>query len=90
MTVRSAPLAAGCLRKTQRRRQVFFDSNSGKHKPRGFKRTMLMRKTIERVFGEAKVWHWMARARYRGLERVKIQVFLTFMVMNVKKMAGAA
>jgi len=62
---------------------------AGKHKPRGFKRAMRMRKTIERVFGEAKVWHRMARARYRRLERVKIQVLMTFMVMNVKKMARA-
>ena len=84
---RKCPLAAGCLRKTQRRRQVFFDPDTGKHKPRGFKRAMRMRKTIERVFGEAKVWHRITRARYRGLDRVKIQVLMTFMVMNVKKMA---
>ena len=86
---RACPQAAGCLRKTQRRRQVFFNPDTGKHKPRGFKRAMLMRKTIERAFGEAKVWHRMARARYRGLDRVTVQVLMTFMVMNVKKMARA-
>ena len=86
---RECPYAAGCLTKSQRRRQVFFDPDTGKHKPRGFKRAMHMRKAIERVFGEAKVWHRMSRARYRGLDRVKVQILMTFMVMNVKKMAKA-
>jgi len=48
-----------------------------------------MRKTIERAFSEVKAWHRMARARYRGLDRMTIQVLMTFMVMNVKKMARA-
>lgn len=43
------------------------------------------RKLIERKFGEAKRWHGMRRARYRGKWRVTIQVFLTFIVMNVKR-----
>ena len=44
------------------------------------------RKRIEAKFGEAKKHHRMARARYRGRWRVAIQVFMTFTVMNTKRM----
>ena len=44
------------------------------------------RKRIEAKFGEAKRHHQMARARYRGRWRVAIQVFMTFIVMNTKRM----
>jgi len=44
------------------------------------------RKRIEAKFGEAKKHHRMARARYRGRWRVAIQVFMTFIVMNSKRM----
>jgi hypothetical protein len=48
---------------------------------------MRVRKTVERLFGEAKVWHRMGRARYRGLGRVAMGVIMTLIVMNAKKMA---
>ena len=41
---------------------------------------------IEAKFGEAKKHHFLARARYRGRWRVAIQVFMTFLVMNLKRM----
>lgn len=44
------------------------------------------RKRIERKFGEAKKWHGLSRARYRGRWRVAIQAFMTFIVVNVKRM----
>jgi len=44
------------------------------------------RRRIEAKFGEAKKHHRMARARYRGRWRVAIQVFMTFIVMNSKRM----
>ncbi|WP_370636981.1 transposase [Gelria sp. Kuro-4] len=50
------------------------------------KKAMRIQRTIERVFGEAKTWHGMARARYRGRFRVPIQVFLPLSAY-VKKMA---
>lgn len=34
------------------------------------------RKMVERKFGEAKKWHGMGRARYRGRAKVKIQVLM--------------
>ena len=44
------------------------------------------RKGIERKFGEAKKWHGLRRARYRGKWRVTIQVLMTFIVVNIKRM----
>lgn len=44
------------------------------------------RRRIEAKFAETKKHHQMARARYRGRWRVAIQVFMTFIVMNLKKM----
>jgi len=49
---------------------------------------MRVRKTVERLFGEAKVWHRMGRARYRRRGRVSIQVIMTLIVANAKKMAA--
>ncbi len=51
------------------------------------KDAFIKRKGIERKFGEAKVWHRLSRARYRERTRVAIQVFMTFLVLNVKRMA---
>lgn len=44
-----------------------------------------IRKAIERKIGEAKKWHGLTRARYRGKWRVAIQVLMTFLVLNVKR-----
>ncbi|MFZ5769618.1 MAG: transposase [Bacillota bacterium] len=43
---------------------------------------------MERVFGEAKKWHGLGRARYRGKWRVYVQAAITFAVMNVKKIVN--
>jgi IS5 family transposase len=43
------------------------------------------RKRIERKFGEAKQWHALGRARYWGKAKVAIQAFLTFLVLNTKR-----
>lgn len=52
-----------------------------------FRREALsLRRMVERKFGEGKRWHNLGRARYRGRWRVAIQVFMTFLVMNVKRM----
>ena len=54
--------------------------------PEEKKKALEKRKRIEAKFGEAKKHHRMARARYRGRWRVAIQVFMTFIVMNLKRM----
>lgn len=43
--------------------------------------------TIERVFADAKEKHAMRYTRMSGLEKVKMQVTLTFACMNLKKLA---
>lgn len=49
------------------------------------KEALIKRKMIERKFAEAKRWHGLSRARYRGKWRVAIQVLMTFLVMNAKR-----
>ncbi len=44
------------------------------------------RKRIEPKFGEAKKWHHLDRARYRGRWKVSIQALITFFVINAKRM----
>ena len=51
------------------------------------KEALIKRKGIERKFGEAKVWHKLHTARYRKRSRLAIQVLMTFLVVNVKRMA---
>ena len=51
-----------------------------------YKEALSIRKKVERKFGEGKKWHGLGRARYRGIERVSLQVLMTFMVMNIKRM----
>lgn len=48
---------------------------------------MRVRKTTERIFGEAKKWHRRDRARYRGLLGVAFQTVMTFFVLNTKKLS---
>ena len=43
--------------------------------------------TIERVFGDAKEKHGMRYTQYRVNKKVTLQVLLTFLSMNLKKMA---
>lgn len=45
------------------------------------------KETIERVFADAKEKHGMRYTRLRGLQKVRMQVTLTFACMNLKKLA---
>jgi len=47
----------------------------------------LRSQTIERIFGDAKERHNMRYTHFRGKQRVKLQVLLTFAAMNLKKLA---
>jgi len=49
------------------------------------KEAITLRKGIERKFGEAKKWHGMSRARYRTKRKVAIQILMTFLVINAKR-----
>jgi len=51
------------------------------------KRLAFLRHTvIEGLFGEAKTFHGMSRAKMRGLERVEIQLLLTATALNLKRL----
>lgn len=50
------------------------------------KEALKIRSKVERRFGGGKKWLGLGRARYRGKWRVAIQVLMTFLVMNVKRM----
>jgi len=80
-------MRSSCLGASETRKRVYVKPEVFEHRPRGLKRAMRVKKTVERLFGEAKVWHRMGRARYRGRGRVAIQVIMTLIVANVKKMA---
>jgi len=41
---------------------------------------------IEGVFGQAKTYHGMAKARFRGLKKVEMQFLMTATALNLKKM----
>lgn len=47
---------------------------------------LAVRYRIERKFGEAKAWHGFDRCRYRSVKRYQVQSYLTFMVLNLKRM----
>lgn len=51
-----------------------------------FKRLYQLRASVERIHGDGKQNHHLHRARYRGLAKVRLQVYLTAIAMNVKRM----
>lgn len=55
---------------------------------RAFIGKMVLRKwTIEGLFAEAKQFHGLRRARYRGLQKVAIQALMTALAQNIKRIA---
>jgi len=54
----------------------------------GYGRVMqkLRHTVIEGVFGQAKTYHGMSKARFRGLKKVEIQFLMTATALNLKKM----
>jgi IS5 family transposase len=69
------------------RKKVYVKPGMLENRRRGLKAAMLIRKSVEHLFGDVKTWHGMRRPRYRGLGRVTIQVLMTLIVANAKKMA---
>jgi IS5 family transposase len=63
-------------------KQIWFELLASPSYQAGLK----LRFRVERKFGEAKAWHGFDRCRYRGLARYKVQSFLTFMMLNLKRM----
>ena len=48
----------------------------------------LRSQTIERVFADAKELHGMRYTQYRGLAKVKMELTLKFVCMNLKKISN--
>ena len=56
------------------------------NKTRGYRISQRMRKQIEELFGEAKEFMGLRRARYRGRQFVREQVLMTATAQNIKRM----
>lgn len=66
--------------------QSLFDEAAEFNKTESYKDHMKKRTHIEPKYSEMKHPHGLARARYRGLERVTIQALLTAIVVNLKNL----
>jgi len=53
-----------------------------------FKLSQTLRKRNEHIFAEAKQYHGMGRARYRGLDPLQEQLYLTASVQNLKRLVS--
>ena len=53
---------------------------------RAYQLSRKLRHRVEHLFGEAKLSHGLARARYRGLGKMNEQVILTATVQNLKRL----
>jgi len=53
---------------------------------RGRNLSLLRHTVIEGLFGEAKTFHGLSRAKFRGLEKMEIQALLTATAPNLKKL----
>jgi len=53
-----------------------------------YKLSQKLRKRSEHIFAEAKQYHGMGRARYRGLEHLQEQLYLIASVQNLKRLVS--
>lgn len=57
------------------------------NKTKAYKAIFRKRTAVERVIAEAKRFHGMVRAKFRSLWKLKIQVYLTAIAINLKRIA---
>jgi len=90
------PLREDCLKGSKRNHkrinrskyQIEFDKLRARKDSKQFKMKLRQRSwKIEGIFGEAKTQHGLSRAHYRGLWKVQVQVYMTAMVQNLKRLA---
>ena len=92
---RHCPKSRDCLPDTAKHRARFVYRSPHQHEidqvrkrqeTTTFIGKMILRKwTIEGLFAEAKLFHGLRRARYRGLNKVSIQALMTALVQNIKR-----
>jgi len=97
---RRCPQRESCLPDTAKQRARFVYRSVHQHEidqvrrrqnTAAFVAKMIERKwKIEGLFAEAKLFHSLRRARYRGLAKVSIQALMTAMVQNLKRIAKDA
>ena len=77
-----------------RKRQQKIKDVSARNKARDlaqtsdYKLSQTLRKRIEHIFGEAKHWHGLRRARGRGILTMQQQLDMTATVQNIKRLVG--
>lgn len=94
----NCPLKAACLPDPYKNRARFvyrspyqdeIDSIKKRQQTVHFKKKLVERRwKIEGLFGEAKGNHCLRRAKYRGLCKIQIQLYLTAIVQNFKRLIG--
>lgn len=52
---------------------------------RNYYRLKKFRSLVEKIFATAKQWYGLRRARYWGLDKMKIQAYMTMMAINLKR-----
>jgi transposase len=68
-----------------------FATTAKKQEEPEFKKKLWQRMwKMEGIFAEAKSFHGLRRARYRGRAKVQIQVYMISTVQNLKRLAGTA
>ena len=85
---KGCPIKNTCPTTSENRARVYLSKSEilrRKTNPTKYKQFIKLRHLIERKFAEAKKWHFLFRARYRTLKKVTIQVLMTFIVMNIKR-----
>lgn len=74
-----------CVSPCEVRKKVYF-SDCKRLREGDYREKQKRRKVIERVFGWAKRWLGLSRARYWGIGKVFIQAVLTFLILDLKVM----
>jgi IS5 family transposase len=79
-----------CLGSLGKRQRVYISEAERERLITGkavtIKEAKRIRSDVEPKYGEGKVWHGLGRARWRERWRVAIQAFITFSVMNAKRL----
>ncbi len=70
--------------------QDFYDAIRKRQKSPNFRKKRFERSwKVEGIFAEAKENHCLRRAKYRGLAKTQIQVYLSASVQNLKRLIKA-
>ena len=86
-TCQRRSLKAACMKDGRQRQRVYLHPDKGRNRPEGIRLAMRVCKVTARVFAEAKKWHHLGRAHYRGRLGMDFQAVTTFFVFNTSKVS---